>query len=173
MAGYRIARRGIIAGMSSNDSIHRSSVSGSINGDWVRTLAAPMQRARAWCLLLAAGLLVLAAGKLRGSHIGAALSALLHGGAAQARAALAPTALLDGLVALAGALSAWFLFRAASALSAAYRSAAPADARAGFAQLARYFVMSAITSALGLLLLLLGVAGAFTQVLHGVSASGL
>ena len=35
-------------------------------------MAAPMQRARAWCLLLAAGLLVRAAGKLRGSHIGAA-----------------------------------------------------------------------------------------------------
>ena len=173
MAGYRIARRGIIVTMSSNDSIHRSSVSGSISGDWVRTLAAPMQRARAWCLLLAAGLLVLAAGKLRGSHIGAALLTLLHGDVTQARAVLAPTALLDGLVALAGALSAWFLFRAASALSAAYSSAAPADARAGFAQLARYFVMSAITSALGLLLLLLGVAGAFTQVLHGVSASGL
>lgn len=112
--------------------------------EWVRTLAAPLHRQRWWCFVFAVLLL------------GFAVLKLWHG------------SWLDALVALSGALSAWFLYRAASVLSAAHASMLPADAQAGFAALARYFMLSAITSALGLLLLIGAVIDAITQVGHGL-----
>ncbi|MHB8385932.1 hypothetical protein [Metallibacterium sp.] len=112
--------------------------------EWVRTLAAPLHRQRWWCFVFAALLLVLAVFKL------------WHGN------------WLDALVALTGALSAWFLYRAASVLSAAHTSMLAADAQAGFAALARYFMLAAITSALGLLLLVVTVFAAVAQVDHGL-----
>lgn len=114
------------------------------SAEWVRTLAAPLHRQRWWCFVFAALLLVLAVFKL------------WHGN------------WLDALVALTGALSAWFLYRAASVLSAAHASMLPADAQAGFAALARYFMLAAITSALGLLLLVVTVFAAVAQVAHGL-----
>ena len=112
--------------------------------DWVRGLTEPLQRRRWWCWAFA--VLLLAFGVLK----------LWHG------------SWLDALVALCGALSAWFLFRAASVLSAAHASLRPEDARAGFAALARYFMLSALTSALGLLLLIVTIAEAVVQVSHGL-----
>ncbi len=111
---------------------------------WVRALTAPLQRRRWWCWAFA--VLLLGFGVLK----------LWHG------------SWLDALVALCGALSAWFLFRAASVLSAAHASLRPEDARAGFAALARYFMLSALTSALGLLLLIGTIAEAVVQVSHGL-----
>ena len=112
--------------------------------EWVRTLAAPLHRQRWWCFVFAALLLALAVFKL------------WHG------------SWLDALVALTGALSAWFLYRAASVLSAAHASMLPTDAQTGFAALARYFMLAAITSALGLLLLIGAVIDAIGQVGHGL-----
>lgn len=142
-------------------------MSGDSNGvpaeDWMRRLAAPMQRARVWCLLLALGLLVLAAQKLwEGGALVASGTGLLH-----------VRSLLDGLLALSGAVSAWYLFRAASALAGAHRSGNAGDAREGYAQLARYFMFSAISSALGLLLLVAGIASAVGQVMQGLGHAGL
>ncbi|MHB8570481.1 MAG: hypothetical protein ACYC97_09835 [Metallibacterium sp.] len=114
------------------------------SAEWVRTLAAPLHRQRWWCFVFAVLLL------------GFAVLKLWHG------------SWLDALVALSGALSAWFLYRAASVLSAAHASMLPADAQDGFAALARYFMLSAITSALGLLLLIGAVIDAITQVGHGL-----
>ncbi len=123
----------------------------SAPADWVRALTAPLQRRRWWCwafavLLLGFGVIKLWHGSSQGSWLD----------------------LLDVLVALSGALSAWFLFRAASVFSAAHASLLPADARAGFAALARYFMLSALTSALGLLLLIGAIIEAVAQVVHGL-----
>jgi len=116
----------------------------SAPADWVRALTAPLHRRRWWCWGFA--VLLLGFGVLK----------LWHG------------SWLDALVALSGALSAWFLFRAASVLSVAHASLLPADARAGFAALARYFMLSALTSALGLLLLIGAAIEAVAQVAHGL-----
>ena len=116
----------------------------SVPAEWVRALTAPLHRRRGWCWGFA--VLLLGFGVLK----------LWHG------------SWLDALVALCGALSAWFLFRAASVLSAAHASLRPEDARAGFAALARYFMLSALTSALGLLLLIGTLAEAVVQVSHGL-----
>ena len=116
----------------------------SAPADWVRALTAPLQRRRWWCWAFA--VLLLGFGVLK----------LWHG------------SWLDALVALSGALSAWFLFRAASVFSAAHASMLPADAQAGFAALARYFMLSALTSALGLLLLIGAIIDADAQAAHGL-----
>ena len=116
----------------------------AVPADWVRALGAPLHRRRGWCRGFA--VLLLGFGVLK----------LWHGN------------WLDALVALSGALSAWFLFRAVSVLSLAHASLRPGDARAGFAALARYFMLSALTSALGLLLLIGAAIEAVAQVAHGL-----
>ncbi len=116
----------------------------SAPADWVRGLTAPLQRRRWWCWAFA--VLLLGFGVLK----------LWHG------------SWLDALVALSGALSAWFLFRAASVFSTAHAGMLPADAQAGFAALARYFMLSALTSALGLLLLIGAIIDAVAQAAHGL-----
>ncbi|MDE1957865.1 MAG: hypothetical protein KGI40_02080 [Xanthomonadaceae bacterium] len=116
----------------------------SVPAEWVRALTAPLHRRRWWCWGFA--VLLLGFGVIK----------LWHG------------SWLNALVALSGTLSAWFLFRAASVLSVAHASLRPEDARAGFAALARYFLLSALTSALGLLLLIGAIVEAFAQVAHGL-----
>ncbi len=111
---------------------------------WVRALSAPLHRRRGWCRGFA--VLLLGFGVLK----------LWHGN------------WLDALVALSGALAAWFLFRAVSVLSVAHASLRPEDAREGFAALARYFMLSALTSALGLLVLIGVAIEAVAQVAHGL-----
>ncbi len=130
--------------------------------EWVRTLASPMQRARAWCLMLALGLVVLAAKDLWSSRIAGAIAGT---------ASISASALGDAMMALAGAASAWFLFAAANALRSAWHSGDPADARRGMERLARYFVASALGAVLSIVLGALAAVGLFTVVLHGLASA--
>ncbi len=130
--------------------------------DWVRILASPMQRARAWCLLLALGMVALAAKDLWSSRIA---------GAIVGTASLSASALVDGLMALAGAASAWFLFAATNALRCAWHSGDPADARRGMERLARYFVATALGAVLSIVLVVFAAVGLFTVVLHGLASA--
>lgn len=144
---------------------------GSASLDWVRRLAAPMQRARLACRLFALGLLLTALYNLQSSGLPGALLAALRG--RTAAAALHADTLINALLALAGALSAWFLARAASAMLRAHREGTVEAARAGCEQLARYFIASALSSGLALLLTVAAVISALGQLAHGLAGAGL